>query len=363
MSKIVSIVKKDLNQVFRNRFVAVISVIVIIAFAVVYYLLPSGVNESFKLGFHLEIDENAPRGFPLLEDREGVSRKISSSSSGEAEGGLELQWAESTDELKRMVEEEIVSAGVSLVITSSEPELVLYVSSKTPREITEASEAIAVEIGYALIGYQPPAEFQATVIGRDMAGNQIPMRDKLRVMLLVFVFLLELYGLGNLLMEEIQRKTAEAVLVTPVTLADFISAKAVTGILIAFSQGLLLALLLQAISGSTWLAIIVLMVLGAAMTVGLAFIMGAVSKDFISMVMVSLIPFIALIIPGLVVLDPCFSSPLLKAIPTYYLVEPMNGVLNYGLPLSDFTSSIIYLLLFTAGFFLIGFVILKRRLV
>lgn len=262
-----------------------------------------------------------------------------------------------------MVEDDKVSAGISIDVSGQEPNLVLYVSSRTPSEITEASEAIASEIGYVLIGYTLPADFRATMIGPDMAGQQIPMRDRLRVLLLAMVLLLELYGLGNLLMEEIQRKTAEAVLITPVTLGDFVTAKAITGILIAFSQGLLLALLLGAISMDTWLAITVLLLLGAAMTVGLAFIMGALSRDFISMTMISLIPFMVLLIPGLVVLHPGFNSPLIKAIPTYYLVEPLNGILNYQMHLSDYLPSLLYLALFAMGFFVLGFVILKRKLI
>jgi len=248
------------------------------------------------------------------------------------------------------------------VVTGSEPDLALYVSSKTPQEISDAAEALAAEIGYALVGYRLPADFQATVIGPDMVGRQIPMRDRVRVILLAFVFLLELYSLGNLLMEEVQRKTALALLVTPVTLGDFVSAKAVTGILNTFFLGLLLALFLGAVTAQTWLAVLVLLFLGAAMMVGLAFIIGAVSRDFISMAMISLIPFVVLVVPGFLVLYPGFDSPVMKAIPTYWLIEPLNGVLNYHMGLSDYTAALIYLALFTVAFFILGFVILKRRL-
>jgi hypothetical protein len=130
----------------------------------------------------------------------------------------------------------------------------------------------------------------------------------------------------------------------------------------AFTQGLLLAFLIQAISVDTWLAVIVLLLLGAAMTVGLAFIIGAVSRDFMSMVMISFIPFVVLLIPSLVLLDPSMSSPILKAIPTYYLVVPLNGILNYQMALSDYTSYLLYLVLFTVVFFILGFMILRRRL-
>jgi ABC-2 type transport system permease protein len=362
MSRIWSIVRKDLAQIFHNRFVAIVSLLMIVVFAIIYNLMPSHVDEVFKLGFHLQTAEDSAGQSGLSVSKDQIEARLSEAGKGEAEGGLQLIWADTVADLENLVEGGEVSAGVSLDVSGQEPSVVLYVSSKTPAEVTEAGEAIAAEIGYALIGYQLPADFQATVIGPDMAGQQIPMRDRMRVLLLAFVFLLELYGLGNLLVEEIQRKTAEAILVTPVTLGDFVSAKAITGILIAFTQGLLLALLLKAMSVDTWPAILILLFLGAAMTVGLAFIMGAMSKDFISMVMVSLIPFVVLMIPGFVLLYPGFSSPLIKAIPTYYLIEPLNGILNYQLRLTNYLSYLLYLALFAVGFFVLGFVILKRRL-
>jgi ABC-type Na+ efflux pump permease subunit len=362
MNRIFAIVRKDLAQIFHNRLVAVISVLLIAAFAVIYNFLPSSVDEVFKMGFHLEVGEVPADGSDLNVGREEIEARLGEAGKQEAEGGLELVWADSTEELETLVEDGGVSAGISLDVSGQEPSLVLYVSSKTPAEVTEAGETIAAEIGYALIGYELPADFSATTIGPDMVGQQIPMRDRLRVLLLAFVFLLELYGLGNLLVEEIQRKTAEALLVTPVTLRDFVSAKAITGILMAFTQGLLLALLLQAMSVDTWLAVLILLFLGAAMTVGLAFIIGALSRDFITMAMVSLIPFIALAIPGIVILYPGFDSPLIKVIPTYWLIEPLDGILNYGMSLTDYLPALLYLTLFVVGFFVLGFVILKRRL-
>jgi hypothetical protein len=362
MNRIIAIAKKDLAQIFRNRFVAVISLLTIFFFAIVYNLLPSNVNETFKLGFYLEIDAATAEQYGLSGGKDEIAARFEEAGGEESQEGLELVWADTLEDLERIVEDEEVSAGISLDLSGQEPDLVLYVSSKAPVEIIDASEAITAEIGYALIGYELPADFKATVIGPDMVGQQVPIRDRLRVMLLAFIFILELYGLGNLLMEEIQHKTAEALLVTPVTLQDFISAKAVTGIIMAFTQGLLLALLIQAISLDTWLAIIVLLFLGATMTVGLAFIIGAVSRDFMSMVMISFIPFVVLLIPSLVLLDPGLSSPIIKLIPTYWLLEPLNGIMNYGMGLSDYLSSLLYLVLFAVVFFILGYMILKRRL-
>ncbi len=362
MNRILSIFKKDITQVFRNRFIAVISFLVIFVWALFYYLMPAKVDEVFKLGFYLKLDAEAAQKLSMMMSREEIEKRLTEAGGEEGEAGLEIVWADSLDELQKLVEKNKVSAGVSFDLTGKRPDVILYVSSKTPVEVTEAGEVIAREIGYTLIGYQLPADFEETVIGPDMVGKQIPLRDRLRVTLISFVFILELYGLGNLLVEEIQRKTAMAVLATPVSLKEFIAAKALTGFLMAFSQGLLAALILRAFSQETWLALFLFLSLGSLMMVGLSFIVGAVSTDFMSMVMISLIPLIVLMFPAIVVMDPSLTSPILKAIPTYYIIEPINGVINYHFPLSDYYTGALFLLLFTVGFFVFGYFVLKRRL-
>ncbi len=363
MARILSIVKKDLGHIVRNRFLAVISLLVIVVFGIIFHLLPSRVDETFRMGFYLEVAEGAEEAFGLEGGREAVASRLEEAGGEGAEEGLELVWAESPAELREMVQEGKVSAGISLVIAGGEPEVSLFVASDAPREVSEAGEAIAREVGYALVGYRLPADFRAVVLGPDMLGRQIPMRDRLRVVLLAFVFLLEIYSLGNLVMEEVQKRTAQAVLVTPVTLGEFISAKAVTGIVFTFCQALLLSLLLRAMPGDVWAAVLVFLFMGAAMMVGMAFIIGAASRDFISMAMISLLPMVVLVIPGFLAVFPGFDPPVAKAIPTYWLVKPLDGMLNYGLGISDYLSSLLWLAVFTAGFFVLGFAILKRRLV
>ncbi len=362
MRRVLHIVRKDADQYFRNRFVVVISVLSTLVFALIYNLMPSRVDETVKLGLYLRTEE----GGGEAAGPEAVRLAESLSQAGEAAQGaegLQLVWAPSPEELRALVEGEEVSAGIALDLSSPEPKVDLFVTSQAPAEMVGAAEAIAREMAYSLVGYALPADLEATVVGPDMAGRQVPMRDKLRVLLLALVFILELYGLGNLVMDEIQHRTAVALLVTPVTLGDFVAAKALTGVAIAFSQGLLMAFLLGAMSRASWAAIMALLFMGAALMVGVAFIMGAASRNFVHMAMISFIPVMVLLVPGLVVLDPGFSSPLMKAIPTYYLVRPLDGIINYGKGALSYASCLAYLALFAAAFFLLGSLLMKRRLV
>ncbi|MBC7252793.1 MAG: ABC transporter permease [Actinobacteria bacterium] len=404
ISRMAAMVGKDLGQVFRNRFMAVISVLLILLYALLYNLMPKQVEETFKLGLYLEGGDRAVAegevetsgmgtgtGFPAPDAveaaKEGEDLIASPENPGPPGGkavsapgvpgtaepapeegtaglgrGVELVEVRSLEELRGLVEREEVAAGLLLDLGAQPPRLELYVTSRAPEETAEAGEVLSREIAYSLLGHRLPVDFHAVVLGPDMAGRQIPLRDRLRVLILAFVFLLELYALGNLLVEEIQRRTAQAVLVTPVSHGEFIAAKALTGMVVAFGEGLLLALLLRALVASTWLAVLVFLVLGASLVVGFSFILGAVSRDFMSMAMISLVPFLLLMLPAFVLLYPGFTSPLLKAVPTYYLVEPLNGILNYGKGLSDYPFSIFALCLFSLFFFWLGWYILRRRL-
>lgn len=358
--RIGAIVAKDLGQVFRNRFMAVISLLLILLYALLYNLLPDRVEESFKMGLHLRggevyVAEGDGGGGPGSAEGFSVPSEVGR--------GVELAEADSLYELRALVEREEVGAGLFLDLSGHPPRLELFLNARTPEEVAGAAETLAREIAYSLLGFRLPVDLRTVVVGADMAGSQTPLRDKLRVLLLAFVFLLELYGLGNLLVEEIQHRTAQAVLVTSVSHAEFIAAKALTGMAIAFTEGLLLAVLLQAVDASTWFPVLVFLFLGAVLVVGFSFILGAVSRDFMSMAMISIVPFLILMLPGFAILYPGFTSPLLKAVPTWHLVEPLSGVLNYGKGLPDYLPAVFCLCLFSLASFWLGWYVLRRRLV
>ncbi len=386
--RIAAIVRKDLGQVFRNRFMAVISLLLILLYALLYNLMPREVEETFRLGLYLE---GGAQDMRVLEERsraEGLeaedghlpgrgsdvppageevpagTSRLDAAPEGRGtpvEGGLELLPAGSVEDLRGMVERREVEAGLLLDLDARPVRLELYLDS-VHEELAQAAETLAGEVAYAFLGHRLPVALRTVMVGPDMAGRQIPLRDKLRVLLLAFVFLLELYGLANLLVEEIQHRTAQAVLVTPETHGEFITAKALTGMTLAFVEGLLLAVLLRAVGRSTWVPLAAFLLLGACLVVGFSFIIGAVSRDFMSMAMISIVPFLLLMLPAFTLLYPGFDSPLLRAIPTYHLVKPLDGVLNYGHGLSDHLSAALYLFLFSMFFFWLGWYILRRRL-
>lgn len=343
MSRILSIVKKDIIQIFSNKFIAVITFLAIFVYAVIYFLLPTKVDESFTIGFHLE------NKTPEIEKRLSESE------------GIEIKWAESQSELIKMIENEEVETGFSIAFVENKPAVKFFVSSHTPGEIKEAGEVIGREIAYSFLSLTLPVEIEQEIIGVDMIGNQIPLKDKMRILFIIIALVVEIYALANLIVEEVQRKTAFAVLVTPTRLREFMSAKAVVGVLLAFAEGMLVAMLMGVLTLSNLLPVAILVFLGSILVTAIAFIIGSYSRDFLSMTVLGTVPLLILMIPGIVLVAPAAFSPFMNAIPTYHLASALDGVVNYSASFSQYSSQILYLVVFDILFFAVGYQILKSR--
>jgi len=80
-----ALVVKDLSLFFRNRFFAVITVLGLVAYLAIYFVMPSSVNESLAIGLY------APVMLPAFEQMQGE--------------GLEIEGVESEELLKEGVTE------------------------------------------------------------------------------------------------------------------------------------------------------------------------------------------------------------------------------------------------------------------
>jgi ABC-2 type transport system permease protein len=333
--KILAIVGKDIKQITRNRFLAVITFLSIFVFALVYYLLPAHVEEQLKVGLFLE------RGRPAIEEQL------------KDEKGLKVTWADSPAEVRKLVTEGKVH---------SKPVVKQYVSSETPLEVRESGRVIGREFALSLTGGRLPVNIDEVIIGPDLMGRQVPLRNELRVLFVVMVLLVELYTLSNLLVDEIRLRTIKALLVTPVSVGDFMAAKSITGISLAFSEGVLIALLVRVLTLDTLLAVLILLFLGAILVTGLAFLVGALSRDIFSIIAWGTMLFIVLALPAITLILPGATSPYIAVIPTDSLIVAMNGVVNQGIALRRFAPEIIYLILYDAVLFTAGFFVLRKRL-
>ena len=347
MRTIGALISKDLSLFFRNRFFAAMTAFGLIIYLVIYFVMPSSVNESLAIGLY------APVMPPVFEQMQ--------------EEGLEIQVVESEEALREAVTEGQYVAGVALpadimekLMSGQKPQISVYFASDTPEEIKDAVEVVISELAYLQTGQALAVEVSEEILGPDMMGMQIPPRDRLRPLLAVILILMETMFLATLISEEVERRTIQALLVTPMTVRDLFAAKGTLGIGLAFGQGVLFMAIVGGMSKQP-LIILVALLLGAVLATGVGFLMASLGKDMMS-VMAWFIPvLVILIIPSFGVMFPSTITGWVEAIPSYYLVDTVHRAASFGFGWSDVWRNLLILLGFDLVIVWIGIMALRRK--
>ena len=193
-----------------------------------------------------------------------------------------------------------------------------------------------------------------------MLGMQIPPRDRMRPLFAILLIMTETFGLANLISEEVERRTINALLVTPVSVKDLFTAKGITGVSLAFVQA---ALFMAIVGGMSRQPLIILaaLLLGAVLVTGIGFLIAALSKDFMSVMAWGIVTLIPLFIPSFSIMFPGTVTGWVKVIPSYYLVDTVHLVANFGAGWGDVWLNLLILLGFDLAIAWIGIIALGRK--
>jgi ABC-2 type transport system permease protein len=173
--------------------------------------------------------------------------------------------------------------------------------------------------------------------------------------------MMETMGLASLISSEVVGGTLHALLVTPLRIEGLFLGKGITGVGLAFSE----TALLMAVTGGLNhqpLLILTLLLLGAAMVTGIAFLVGASSKDMMSVMGWGILVLLLLAIPSMNVLLPGLTSDWIRILPSYYLVDAIHRVANFEASWAEVIGNIFALLAFVGAFLALGIGVLRRRL-
>jgi len=343
-----ALVSKDFSLYFRNRFFAIVTVLGIVFYLAIYFfVMPKSIDESLDIGLYM------PMMLPALEQVEGE--------------GLKVSVVETEEKLKEGVIDGQYIAGIALpadimeaLISGQKPKISLYFAPDVPQETKDAVEFIIRELVYQQTGQPLTIEVSEEILGPDMMGMQIPPRDRIRPLLAVMLLIFETYGLANLIAEEVERRTIQALLVTPVSVKGFFISKGITGISLAFGQA---ALFMAIVGGMNQqpLIIIVTLLLGAVLVTGIGFIIASLSKDFMSVLAWGMVALIPLFIPSFGVMVPGAVTGWIKFIPSYYLIDTVHRAANFGAGWGDIGLNLLILLGCDLVLVLVGIMALRRK--
>ena len=350
---VTAIVAKDLRAFTRDRFYVVTSTLGLVFYVTVFWLLPDTVDETVRLGVHLEeagpalavLQGEAP-GLAVVAFPDGATLEQAVAAGEEVDAGLDLP------------------PGFLADVAAGEPTTVrVLLPADAPEELHPALRAMVRELAFALAGEQLPVTvptLREAVVGVDRVGAQVTMRDQLRPLFVFFVLLVEMFALAALVAAEIHQRTITAILVTPARVSDVLAAKTILGTGLAFAQGLLIL----AATGSLALGadiLTVALLLGSVLVTGIALVSGSLGRDFIGIVFWSVLFMVPLAIPAIAVLFPGSVDAWVRALPTYGLVRVIIGVTAHGDGWAAVAGDLFVLAAWCVGAFVVGLAVLRRR--
>jgi ABC-2 type transport system permease protein len=350
---IATLVRKDVALFFRNPFFAMISVLGMVAYIAIYFAMPATADEKFTIGLY-------PPSLPALFMQQFETREMA------------VIIPESEEALRAGVEDGTFRVGIVMppeaaeaILSGNEAEITAYFPPGIPAELNDAFADLLTmvfnEAAYMSADQPLRITLDEEVLGYDLSGEALPIRDRMLPLFAVLIFMMETLGLANLIAEEYERGTVRALLITPMKTRELFAGKSITGVLLAFVQ----ALILIAITGKLGinpLLILVALVFGAILVTGVGFLVAAISKDLMSVVSWGSLAMIVLGIPSVSIMFPGMVSDWVRLIPSYYLVDTLHRVLNFGAGWADMTSNLLILLASGLVVLFIGTFVLNRRL-
>ncbi len=343
-----ALLKKDMSLFVSNRFYLLITVLGIVFYVAIYFILPSGVDERLSLAMYAP---TLPPAFSQLTTQDAA----------------DIELFQSEEALKEAVLDGDYQAAIALPADIMEvwaeggkPQITVYYSATAPPEASAAIVALVKELSYIQTGQALNFKTTEEVLGPDMLGAQIALRDRMRPMLAIFILLTEILALASLIAVEIQQGTARALLVTTVRASDLFLAKGILGVGLALGQA---AFFMALVGGFNHQPLIILttLIIGSLMVVGLGFLVASFSRDIMSVTGWGMLVLILLAIPGFGAVIPGLLSDWTKVIPSYYLTDTVSRVANYGAGWGDIGTNLAILAGFTALVFWAGVVVLRRR--
>ena len=190
-------------------------------------------------------------------------------------------------------------------------------------------------------GQEPPVEIESTTLGDEVS---IPWNQRLLpLIVLMAVFLGGLFLPATSVINEKEKRTLTALLVTPTTIGDIFIAKGLVGVILSLFAGVVILLLNQAF-GVEPLLLVVVLALGSIMAVGLGLLLGAVLKDITTLFAVWKFGGILLFGPAFIYMFPQIPQWISRLFPTYYILQPVIEISQGGGSLADIATNLFILI-------------------
>jgi ABC-2 type transport system permease protein len=354
-----AIIAKDTVAFRRNRFLMLITFLVLVVWGIIYQFLPTTVDETFPVGIVVERNALPP----------GVDLAPETVESADGTGVRVVVYPDATSLEAAVTAGDDVSAGLMIpaefaqdVAAGQAPTVTLVVPAGLPPQFEALLRSAVAEIGYALSDTPAPIDLatSTTIVGTDRVGDQISLAEQMRPLMLIIVLMLEVFALATLVAGEIAERTAVAILATPASAGQLIAAKMIFGAVMAFSQAVIVGILIGAF-GTSPLLILTALLIGAVVVTGLGLLAGSFGRDFMDTLILGILLIIPLMIPAMAALFPGAGPDWVKLMPTYGIVEVVVGASAGTLAWADAAGPLVILAAWGVALGALGALTLRRR--
>ncbi|MFC2070514.1 ABC transporter permease [Chloroflexota bacterium] len=266
-------------------------------------------------------------------------------------------------EMEEAVESGSVDMGIvlpdgfdSAVQQGQKTELSAYVWGESLAKDRVILSVTIADLLRELAGQEVPVEIESITLGDEVI---IPWSDRLLpLIVLMAVFIGGIFVPATSVINEKEKKTLNALVVTPVSIEDVFLAKGLFGIILSIFIGVVVLLLNQAF-GTHPLLLVLLLALGAIMAAEIGLICGALIKDFTTLFAIWKSGGILLFGPAIIYMFPQIPQWIGRIFPTYYLLEPIITISQQGGSWADIAVNVFILI--GIDVVLIGLVTLTLR--
>ena len=265
-----------------------------------------------------------------------------------AEQQLDTTNYSSESALRDAVERGAVTVGLSLpadfdtaLSNDAQPQMtVLIWSEGVTKNITVINSAID-QAQAQITGVESPVAIEAISLGD---ADTTSWTERLLPMIVMMTIILGgVLVPASSLVDEKQKRTLNALTITPVSLIEVYSAKALAGILVSIIMGLIVLVLNSAFGGQPMLLVLVLG-MGAVASSVFGVLLGSLVKDINMLLAVIKAGGVVLFAPALIQLVPSVPQWIAQVFPTYYLMNPVLEVSQNGAGLGDIFGELAVLL-------------------
>ncbi len=278
--------------------------------------------------------------------------------------GIEVARLDDEAELRRLVEANDLDAGLVLppgfdeaLRAGRRPELRFYIGGESLASNRVILSVTTLDLLRAVEGKTAPVK----VVVEDFGEGALPLAARLVPLIVMYALVMAgVFLTAFAVVDEREKRTLDALIVTPLRLGEVLLAKALLGFVVAVAMALVTLALNDAL-GSSPAALLVTVLAAAAMSTALGLVFATAARN--TQMLFALIKGTGFLIVGPVIfyLFPDWPQWIARVFPTYWFIDPLYRVALQGDGLADVWWELLVALGLTVAA-LAGVVLLARRM-